>query len=185
MIKEILNKISESSDKAIHHLQTEFWGLQAWKANPAMVESVKVNAYGQMVDLKTCASVTVPEAQQLHISAWDKSLISSIEKALRDSTLWFNPQNNWVVIIINIPALTEEKRKDLVKIVHSKAEDAKISIRQIRHDAKAKLEKANKNKEISDDELREWESNLQKIVDEKNKKIEEMSKKKENSIMTI
>jgi len=185
MIKEILNKTSESLEKSINHLKAEFWWLQAWKANPAMVESIKVNAYGQMMELKTCATVTVPEAQQLHISAWDKSLISSIEKALRDSSFWFNPQNNWDVIIINIPALTEEKRKDLVKIVHKKSEESKISIRQARHDWKAKLEKMHKDKEISEDELKWAESDLQKLVDEKNKKIEEMTKHKENDIMTI
>lgn len=185
MIKEILNKTEEALEKAINHLKVEFWALQAWKANPAMAEWIKVNAYGQMMDLKACSSITAPEAQQLHISPWDKSLISSIEKALRESSFGFNPQNNWDVIIINIPALTEEKRRDLVKIVHKKSEESKISIRQARHDAKAKIEKMQKDKEISEDELKSAESDLQKLVDDKNKKVDEMTKHKEADIMKV
>ena len=185
MIKEILTKTEEWLEKSISHLRDEFLWLQAWKASPALVENIMVNAYWTMSPLKNNAAITCPEAQQIHVSPWDKWLMSTIEKAIRDWDMWFNPLNNWSVIIVSVPALTEEKRRDLTKIVYKKWEETKISIRNLRQDAKSKLEKLEKDKEISEDELRNAEEKLQKLVDEKNKKADEVVKHKEEEIMKV
>ena len=185
MIKEILQKTEEGLEKSVVHLRNEFLWLQAWKASPALVENIMINAYWSMSPLKNNAAITCPESQQIHISPWDKWLMSTIEKAIRDWDMWFNPLNNWSLIIVTVPALTEEKRKDLKKIVHKKWEETKVSIRQHRHDAKSKMEKLEKNKEISQDELKKWEDDLQKMVDEKNKKVDEIVKHKEEEIMKV
>ena len=185
MIKEILTKTGGGLDKSIHHLRDEFLWLQAWKASPALVENIMVNAYWANSPLKNNAAITCPEPQQIHISPWDKWLMSTIEKAIRDWDMWFNPLNNWTVIIVNVPSLTEEKRRDLAKIIHKKWEDTKISVRNLRQDAKSKLEKLEKDKQISEDELRNSEEDLQKIIDEKNKKVDEIVKHKEEEIMKV
>jgi len=185
MIKEILKKTDEWLEKAINHLREDFLWLQAWKASPALVENIIVNAYWSNSPLKNNAAITCPESQQIHISPWDKWLMSIIEKAIRDWDMWFNPLNNWSMIIVNIPALTEEKRKELTKVVHKKWEDAKVAVRNIRQEWKNKLEKLEKDKEISEDQLRGAENDLQKLIDNKNKKIEEIVKHKEGEIMKV
>ena len=181
MTNEILNQVKEAFQKAIHHLKEEYTTLQAGQANPAMIENIMVNAYGQNMRIKELASTTVPEPQQLLISPWDKGLLSAIEKAIRDSDLGFNPLNDWWALRINIPKLTEERRRDLVKVVHTKAEESKISIRQSRHDGKSKLEKL----EISEDALRDAENELQDETNKANKEVEELCKKKEEMIMKV
>ena len=185
MIKEILQKTEEWLDKSISHLRESFLWLQAWKASPALVENIMINAYWSVSPLKNNAAITCPEAQQIHISPWDKWLMSTIEKAIREWDMWFNPLNNWSVIIVTVPALTEEKRRDLSKIVHKKWEETKIVIRNLRQDWKSKLEKLEKNKEISQDELKNAEVDLQKLVDDKNKKADEVVKYKEEEIMKV
>lgn len=185
MIKEILTKTEDWLEKSIQHLRDEFLWLQAWKASPALVENIMVNVYWSVWPLKNNAAITCPEAQQIHISPWDKWLMSTIEKAIRDWDMWFNPLNNWSIIIVNIPALTEEKRRDLTKIVHKKWEETKVVIRNLRHDWKSKLEKLEKDKEISQDELKNAESELQKLIDDKNKKTDEIVKHKEEEIMKV
>ena len=185
MIKEILTKTEEWLDKSIQHLREEFLWLQAWKASPAMVENIMVSVYWSSSPLKNNAAITCPEPQQIQVSPWDKWLLSTIEKAIRESDFWFNPLNNGSVLIITVPQLTEEKRKDLVKIINKKWEDAKVSVRNLRHDAKSKIEKLEKNKEISQDELKDWENNIQKLIDDKNKKVDEIVKHKESEIMKV
>lgn len=185
MIKQILTKTEEWLNKSIQHLRDEFIGLQAWRANPAMVENIMISVYWSNSPIKNNAAITCPEPQQIQISPWDKWLLKVIEKAISESDFGFNSLNNWSVLIINIPQLTEEKRKDLVKIIHKKWEDTKVSVRNLRHDAKSKMEKLEKDKEISKDELKDWENNLQKLIDEKNKKIEEIVKNKEDEIMKV
>ena len=185
MIKQILTKTEEWLDKSIQHLREEFLWLQAWKASPAMVENIMVSVYWSNSPIKNNAAITCPEPQQIQISPWDKWLLKVIEKAVMESDFWFNPLNNWSVLIIAVPQLTEEKRRDLVKIIHKKWEDTKVSVRNLRHDAKSKMEKLEKDKEVSQDELRDWEAGLQKLVDDKNKKIEEVVKHKETEIMKV
>lgn len=185
MIKEVLKNTEISCDKTIEFLKQEFSWFQAWKASPLMVENIAISVYGQNMPLKACAWISTPEFNQIHITPFDKWNIQSIEKSLSESDFWFNPQNNWVSIILTIPALTEEKRKDLVKVIHKKAEDAKISIRQIRQNAKSKIEKMWKDKEISEDELRDWEEDLQKVINSKTSVVDELLKHKEEAVKKV
>ena len=185
MTKEILENAKLAFQKAINHLKNEFMWLQAGQANAAMVENISVDCYGQKMTIKALGAITIPEPQQILISPWDKWTLWFIEKAVRESSLWLNPLNDWAVLRITLPKLTEERRKELVKIVHLKLEEAKISIRQSRQDAKSKLEKLEKDKQISEDELRDSENDLQDDVSKANKEAEETSNKKEADVMKV
>lgn len=185
MTNDILNSAKDHFTKSIAHLKSEYSALQAGRASPSMVENILVDSYWQKMQLKSTASISTPEPQQILISPWDKWLIVAIEKAIRESDLWLNPMNDWASIRINIPQLTEERRKDLVKVVHSKLEESKIWIRQSRHDAKEKLEKLEKDKQISEDELKRSEHKLQEMVDDANKEADEVSKRKEEEVMKV
>ena len=170
---------------ALVHLDSELASLQIGRANPALVSDILVEAYGTTQALKACANVSVPDSQTIQIQPWDKSILASIEKALQSSSLNLNPQNDGLVIRINIPPTTEERRKDLVKIVGQKAEYCRVSIRHARQKAHDGIKSMKDNKEISEDESYTHEDNLQKKVDEFNKNVEEKAKKKEAEIMTV
>lgn len=171
--------------KTLQFLKTEYAKLQIGRASPAIVEDLKVEAYGTQQLLKALASVSCPDAKTLQIQPWDKGVASAIEKAIQTSSLGLNPVNDGKFIRISMPPLTEERRRELSKVVHKMAEEARISVRQHRqkaHDAFRALEKA---KTISEDEARLSEKHLQEKVDHANKEIEELAKKKEQDIMTI
>lgn len=185
MVTEIVNWSKQSFERFINHLKSEYVWLQAWRANSAMVENIIVDCYGQKMAIKALATITIPEPQQICINPWDKWVLGSIERAIRDSYLWLNPLNEWTMLIINIPRLTEDRRKELVKVVHLKAEEAKISVRQSRQESKSKLEKLEKDKQISEDQLRWAEEDLQNEVSQANKQIEQLSKKKDTEMMTV
>lgn len=185
MTKDILEGAKIAFKKVSEHLKSEYIWLQAGQASPAMVENILTDSYGQKMPIKALASITIPESQQILITPWDKSVMSAIEKAIRDSSLELNPQNDWTAIRIIIPRLTEERRKSLVKIVHSKLEEAKISVRQVRQDSKSKLEKLEKDKQIWEDELRTSETHLQNYVNDANKELDELAKKKESDVMKV
>lgn len=171
--------------KTIQHLKSEYAKLQIGRANPSLIEDLKVEAYGSQQPLKSLASVSVPDPRTLQIQPWDRSILGAVEKAIQQANLGLNPLNDGKVVRIVLPPLTEERRKDLVKIVHKMAEEGRISIRQARgksHDAIRAMEK---DKTISEDEMRLGEKHLQEKVDNINKEIEELAKKKEQDILTI
>lgn len=181
----MLQKAEEWLKKALHHLELEFAKLQLGRANPSLVEWILVEQYWVAGPLKNCASVNVLDNQTLSIQPWDRSLIHSIAKAITEAGLWLNPQSMADSVMIRIPALTEERRKDTVKIAKKMAEDAKVWVRNVRQDALKEIKKAEENDELSEDDVKSYEKDLQKMVDEANKQVDELTKKKEADIMKI
>lgn len=171
--------------KAEEHLHNEFNKLQVWRANPSLIEWVLVNVYWWFQSLKNVASVSVMDSQTLSIQPWDKTLIRDIDRAITEAWLWLNPQNNGETIMIKIPLLTEERRRDLTKIAKKLAEEGKVAIRNIRQDYLKKIKNAETNKEISEDLAKQNEKDLQKYIDEEIEKIDKMLKHKEEEIMKI
>ncbi len=182
------NQIDDAASqmkKAIDHLKDEFSKLQVGRATPALVEDVKVDAYGSLQSLKAVASVSVPDAKTIQIQPWDRSLLGAIEKGIQIANIGLTPNNDGIYIRINIPPLTEERRKDLVKVVSRYAEEAKIAIRNTRQEANNSFNAMKKNSEMTEDELHAGIKVIQDHVDRSNREIEEMSKKKEQDIMTV
>jgi ribosome recycling factor len=180
-----INAAQGEFQKSLAHLKDEFARLQIGRASPALVEDLKIEAYGGLQPLKGLASVSVPDPKTLQIQAWDKSLLGAIERAIQAANLGLNPINDGRVLRLPMPPLTEERRKELVKVIHQMAENAKISIRNVRGTAHSAFKTMEGNKEISEDERRLAEKHLQEKVDAANREIEEIAKKKETDIMTI
>lgn len=171
--------------KAINHLKEEYAKLQIGRASASLVESLMVDAYGMTQPVKAVASVSVPDAKTIHIQTWDKTLLSAVEKAIQHSDLNLNPVNNGAAVILNIPPLTEERRRDLIKVVGRLAEEARVSIRNLRHDYLADVKKREHEGEMSEDEQNRQEKRIQELVDEANKAVAELAKVKEDAIMTV
>lgn len=181
----MLTKAKEWIDKAIKHLDLEYSKMQLGRANPAMVESILVEQYGSMQPLQNVASVSNLDSQTLTIKPWDKWVIHSIAKAITDSWMWLNPQTMADSVMIKIPPLTEERRREVAKIAKVLAEDAKVSVRNARQESLKVIKKAEDDKEISEDIRKQTEWDLQKLIDEANKKVDEHFKKKEADIMKV
>ncbi|MFA5020493.1 MAG: ribosome recycling factor [Patescibacteria group bacterium] len=171
--------------KAIEHFQTEIGGLKTGRANPAILDSVRVEAYGAMNPIINVASVNVPDARCLVIQPWDKSIIKEIEKGIIEANLNLNPVNDGDKIRINLPPLTEESRKEIAKILNQKTEDAKIAIRIARDKAKEEVIEAEKNKEFGEDEKFGLLAELDKQVGAYNDQIKDLADRKEAEIMTV
>ena len=181
----MLTKAKEGIEKTIHHLDVEYSKLQLGRANPVMVESIMVEQYGSMQPLQNIAAVSNLDAQTLSIKPWDKTVIHAIAKAISDSGLWLNPQTMADSILIKVPPLTEERRKEISKVAKNMAEDAKVWIRNVRAESMKAIKKAENDKEISEDERKKYETDLQKLIDDANKKVEEHYKAKSADIMKI
>ena len=181
----MINAAVTEFEKTLVHLKDEFSRLQVGRANPALVESIVVEAYGSSQPLKNLANISVPDSKTLQIQPWDKSVMGAVEKAILQADLGLNPVNNGVTIIVNIPMLTEERRIELVKVVHKLAEDARISVRNARQTAHAKFKSMAHNKEITEDEATGAEKRLQVKVDEVNVTIADAARAKEASVMTV
>lgn len=175
----------QESEKAISHLEDEFATLQVGRASSNLVENLLVESYGSTQPVKALASISIPDAKTIQIQPWDKSLLGAIEKGIRNSDLNLNPVNNGLSIILSIPPLTEERRRDLVKVVGQMAEDAKISIRNARHDAMGKMKKMEHDGDLTEDDRKRGEKQIQEKTDELNNKVADLAKKKEESIMKI
>ncbi len=181
----MLSNLQQELTKATNHMKSELAKLQAWRANPAIVEDVYVMAYGSLGPLKNIAAVSVMDAQTIVIQPWDKALIRDIEKGISDAKIWLNPSNNGETLMIKIPALTEERRRDLARIASRLGEEWKVGIRNIRGEFKKKIDKSKADKEISEDEAKSYEVTLQKDIDKWIKEIEDMLKVKEVEIMKV
>jgi ribosome recycling factor len=181
----MLANLQQELTKATNHMKSELAKLQAWRANPAIVEDVYVMAYGSIGPLKNIAAVSIMDASTIVIQPWDKALIKDIEKGISDAKIGLNPSNNGETLMIKIPPLTEERRRELVKVASRLGEEGKVGIRNIRQEFKKKIDSAKANKEISEDEAKGYEANLQKDIDGGIKQIEEMLKVKEIEIMKI
>ena len=178
---DIINETSEKMDKTIESVENRFATVRTGRANPSSLDGVVVDYYGSMTPLKQLATISVPEARQLLIKPFDKGSLNAIEKAIIASNLGYNPGNDGETIRIIIPELTEERRKELVKQVKAISEDAKVSIRNIRHDGLEDLEKC----ELSEDEEKGMEKEIQDLVNEYNEKVEALLKEKEQELLTV
>jgi len=185
MIKDIYNDAEDRMKKTIEHLTKDLAGLRAGRANPAMLDRIMVEYYGQPTPLNQLANIAVPEARLLVIQPWDKSSIPEIEKAILKSDLGVNPSNDGNVIRINIPQLTEERRKDLVKVVKKRAEEARVAVRNIRREGNDMIKAAEKDKLISEDESKKGIDEVQKITDRYIKDVDAIAQTKEKDIMEV
>ena len=181
MNKEIIDLAKMNMEDSSTSLDKRFNNVRAGRANPSSLDGITVDYYGSMTPLKQLATISVPEATQLLIKPFDKGCLKDIEKAILAANLGYNPSNDGETIRIVIPALTEERRKELAKQVKSISEDAKVSIRNNRHEALSSIDK----EEISEDEKKSLEKQVQDLVNEYNKKVEEKLKEKEKELMTI
>ena len=171
--------------KALEHLKSEFSKLQIGRASASLVEGILVEAYGATQPLKALASVIVSDAKSLQIQPWDKSTVSAIEKAILEANIGVTPINDGHSVRISFPPLTEERRKELVKVVHRMAEEGHISVRQARGDGHAAFKELEKKGTITEDDARRAEKHLQEKVDHYNKEIDELAKRKEQDVMTV
>lgn len=181
MNNEILDSLKIQMEKTMENLNKRFSSVRAGRANPNSLDGVMVNYYGSLTPLKQLATISVPEAKQMVIKPFDKSCLSDIEKAIFEADLGYTPNNDGESIRIVIPPLTEERRMELVKQIKKIAEDAKVSVRNNRHEALEEIE----INELPQDEAKALESKVQEVVNLYNKKIEENTKEKEKELMTV
>ena len=174
-----------SFDQAIEHFIKELKNLRTNRANASLVEDIRIEAYDQNMDLKSVASITTPDSHTIQIEPWDKNLVPLIEKALTNSNLGMMPQVAGLVIRLNMPPMTEENRKDIVKVIKQKSEQARITIRNIREEIRDQISKDEKSKTITEDDKYSILEELDKIVSEFNKKIDVLAKEKEDDVMKI
>lgn len=177
-----LDEAKDLMTKALNHLGHELTKIRAGKANPAMLDGIMVSYYGSMSPLNQVSSMTTPDARTIFIKPWEKGLIHEIEKAIQNANLGLNPQNDGQQVIINIPMLTEERRKQLVKQVGQECEHGRISVRNIRKETNEHLKKV---KGVSEDDVKFAEETVQKLTDDFIARIDALMKKKEGEIMTV
>ena len=183
--KEIMSGAEKKMQDALNFLEEDLKTYRVGKANPAIFNNVTVDYYGTPSPIPQVASITTPDARTLAIQPWERSLIAKIEKAIIDANLGFTPQNNGELIRCTVPALTEERRKELIKKAKTAGENAKIVVRNARRDAFDLLKKAQKNEGLSEDTEKEAEEEVQKLTDKKIKNIDEIIAVKEKEIMTV
>lgn len=184
LIKKQLTDAKALMEKAIEHCDNELSKIRAGKASPSMLDGVLVDYYGSPTPLSQVGSVNTPDAKTIVIQPWEKTLLGPIEKAIMEANLGVNPQNDGVVIRINVPPLTEERRRDLVKKSKGEAENGKIAIRNIRKDINDKIRKL-KAEGVSEDEMKTGEADVQKLVDSYIAKVDQLAEAKEKDIMTV
>jgi ribosome recycling factor len=182
---ETLLDAMEKMEKAVAHVQDQFTSVRTGRATPALVEKLLVEYYGSSVPLQQLAGFQVPEARQLIVKPHDRSTLAAVEKAIRDSDLGVNPNSDGVVIRLNFPPLTEERRRNYVRIVKGMAEDGRIAVRNIRRDARKQMEAAEKGGEISADELERAEKELEKITHDHVELIDKAFGRKEQELLEV
>ncbi|OGI14093.1 MAG: ribosome recycling factor [Candidatus Moranbacteria bacterium RIFCSPHIGHO2_12_FULL_54_9] len=185
MIKALIAEKEASFASALEHFANEAAKIRTGRANPGLVENLIVDYYGVKTPLKQMASIVIPEARQIMIQPWDKGSLVMIEAAIRESDLGLNPGNDGVAIRITLPALTEDRRHELVKSLNSRAEEGRIAIRTIREDIWKALQDNERAGDISEDDKFQGKDELQKVVDGYNQKLEAIRKKKEEEILTV
>ena len=185
MYKEIVSKAEETMKKSIAFLKEDLASIRAGKANPKLVDKIQVSYYGTMTPLNQVANISVPEPRSIIIQPWDASLVKEIEKAIMASDLGINPSNDGKLIRLAIPVLTEERRKDLLKVVKKETENAKIAVRNIRRDANEELKKLEKASELTKDDHKKAEDEMQKLTDKYIKFVDGAYKEKESEILEV
>lgn len=185
MYKPVIKELDERCRKSIYSLRDELLQIRAGRANPALVEKITVDYYGTPTPIIQVASITVPEARLLVIQPWDATLIKAIEKEILKSDLGITPSNDGKVIRLPFPALTEERRKELVKVAKKTTENSKISIRNIRRDAIDAVKKLEKNEGLPEDDKKKAETEIQEVVDKFIKEIDDILKDKEKELLEV
>ena len=180
-----LNQYDEKMSKSVDALVGEYASIRAGRANPHILDKLKVDYYGTPTPFQQVANISVPEARMLQIQPWEASLIKEIEKAILNSDLGLVPNNDGKVVRVMFPELTEDRRKELVKDIKKKAENAKVAVRNIRRDANDAFKKQNKANEISEDETKMLEAEIQKITDKYIAEVDEIMESKSKEIMTV
>ena len=180
-----LQKAKQRMEGAIEALRREFAGVRTGKASPALLDTVRVDAYGSMLPLNQVGTVTAPEARMLVVQPWDKNLLKAIEKGLRESDLGLNPSNDGSIIRVPIPALTEERRKEYVRLLHKLTEEARVAVRNVRRDANDEIKHRQKDEGLSEDDIRREQAEVQKLTDQYIARVEEMLKHKEAEVMEV
>lgn len=174
-----------SMDRSMEAMRREFSSVRTGKASPALLDTVRVDAYGSKMPLNQVASVSAPEPRMLIVQPWDKGLMGEIEKSIRNSELGLNPANDGNVIRVPIPALNEERRRDMVRMLHKQAEEGRIAIRHARQEANKEIKRRQAEGEISEDEGRREMDRIQKLTDEHIAKIDQLLKAKEEEVMEV
>ena len=182
-MNEKIKIYDEKMQKTIDHLEADYQGIRAGRANPHVLDRLRVEYYGTPTPIQQVGNVTIPEARMIQIAPWEKSLIKEIEKAILASDIGITPSNDGSVIRLVFPELTEERRKDLVKEVKKKAEECKVAVRNIRRDGNEAFKKI--AKEISEDEVKQLEEELQKITDKYIKEVDKLTEAKSTEILTV
>ncbi|KZE38163.1 ribosome recycling factor [Bhargavaea cecembensis] len=185
MVNNLIEETKDRMAKSLQSLRRELASIRAGRANASLLDRISVDYYGAPTPVNQLAGISVPEARLLVIQPYDKSVIGDIEKAILKSDLGITPANDGNVIRIAVPALTEERRKELVKVVKKEAEEGKISIRNIRRDANDSLKKLEKNGEITEDDQRGYSDDIQKMTDDHIRQIDVIAKEKEDEIMEV
>lgn len=181
-LEMVLEMAQENMAGSVSHLEKELVKIRAGRANPSMLDSVKMDYYGSQTPLNQLSNITAPDGRTLTVQPYEKGLIPEVEKAIMNANLGLNPQNNGEMVIINIPALTEERRKDLVKRAKAEAEEARISIRNARKEANNEIKKI---EELNEDQQKDAEEKVQKLTDEHIQRVEEVLEHKEKDIMKV
>jgi len=171
--------------KAIEHLRHEISSLRTGRATPAIVEDVMVEAYGTKQPMKATASISVQDAKTIAIEPWDKGLVQAIETAIRNSDVGINPINDGRIIRLNLPDLSQERRQELIKVLHRKLEDARVAIRKMREEVRETIQRMEKDKEISEDERFRLQDELEVLVKDYNEQVKTIGEEKEKEINTI
>lgn len=185
MQPEIQNEMRQRLEKALEVLRTEFTKFRTGRASVALLDGIRVECYGSQMAMNQVATLSVPESKTILISPWDKGLIGEIEKAIRKSDLGLQPANDGKVIRINMPAPTEERRKELVKVAKKVAEEARVAIRNARRDANESIKKLEKDGKISQDDLKKWEQETQKMTDQTVAQVDSLLTHKEKEILEV
>jgi len=182
---DVIKNAKERMQHSVEATERDFQTVRTGRATPALLDRVKVEYYGSEMPVNQVATISVPEPRQLLISPWDKSVVPAVTKAIHASDLGLTPNSDGSTIRLEIPALTEERRKELTKMVHHKAEEGKIAIRNVRRDANDHLDKREKAKEISEDETERGKKEIQKLTDEFIAKVDEITAQKVEEIMEV
>lgn len=185
MVKEVLSEVRAAMDKAVKSLKKDMTKVRTGRASVSLLDDVRIDYYGVSTPLSQVATLAVPEARLMTVQPWEKNLIPAIEKALHKADLGMTPSSDGVLIRLPIPALTEERRREMVKIIKRMAEDTKISVRNSRRDANENLKMLEKEKEITEDELKRGEKEVQQITDEFISAIETVVQNKEQEVMEV
>ncbi len=185
MVNEIKTNAEVKMKKSIASLENEYNGFRTGRASASLFDNIKVDYYGTATPLNQVATISIPEARLVVIQPWDKGVLSEIEKAIQKSELGLNPNNDGKLIRINIPPLTEDRRKELVKVAKSTAENTKVSVRNIRRDAIEQMKKAQKDSSITEDELKKGEDEIQKLTDKYVNEASKLFEEKEKEIMEV